>query len=83
MLSELTANALQHAGCVERVELCLTGSALRVVVRDPLPDPPVPVVADIDTDHGRGLLLVQQLAARWGVRRQPDNGKDVWLELAV
>ncbi len=45
-------------------------SADRPVLRHPSPDRPT----------GRGLTIVDQLAARWGI--EPANpGKTVWLEL--
>lgn len=63
-----------------------------VAVRDAIPDPPVPrqPVADIDdlapwsgddnTDpdqHGKGLIIVAALSARWDWKRTPDGGKVV------
>jgi anti-sigma regulatory factor (Ser/Thr protein kinase) len=36
-------------------------------------------VGDLD-ERGRGLLLIDALASRWGVQSQPD-GKTVWCEL--
>jgi hypothetical protein len=36
-----------------------------------------------DEDHGRGLLLVDALAARWGVTDRVGPGKTVWAECAL
>ena len=33
-------------------------------------------------DHGRGILLVESFATRWGVDLRAD-GKTVWIELDV
>jgi hypothetical protein len=42
------------------------------------------VVAELDQDapRGRGIRIVQGLAARWGVDDHED-GKRVWAELAL
>jgi anti-sigma regulatory factor (Ser/Thr protein kinase) len=34
--------------------------------------------AGADSEHGRGLLLVDALSARWGAYRSAGNGKVVW-----
>jgi hypothetical protein len=39
------------------------------------------VKRDVTTPGGFGLFLVQELAARWGVERVVDDGKQVWFEL--
>jgi anti-sigma regulatory factor (Ser/Thr protein kinase) len=36
-----------------------------------------------DEDHGRGLMVVDALSRRWGVRRASLRHKVVWAELAV
>jgi anti-sigma regulatory factor (Ser/Thr protein kinase) len=33
---------------------------------------------EADSEHGRGLLLVDALSARWGAYRSAGNGKVVW-----
>jgi hypothetical protein len=43
---------------------------------------PAPRSAGRDDEHGRGLLLVDRLANRWGVDSQPP-GKRVWFELEI
>ncbi|MFD4257210.1 ATP-binding protein [Streptomyces sp. NPDC058534] len=84
--SELCTNALLH-GCLRdrlfRVETSLAGTALRIAVTDPrgerLPDVRPP---DLDTQFGRGLLIVQALADKWAVE-QLIVGKTVWAEMTV
>ncbi|WP_432994577.1 ATP-binding protein [Dactylosporangium sp. CA-233914] len=84
LVSELTANALLHAGGVEYIDLYCTGSVLRICVHDQVSTPAVARHAPPDeAEHGRGLLLVDALAARWGVEEHPGAGKDVWLELPI
>ncbi|MGP3924483.1 ATP-binding protein [Streptomyces sp. 8N616] len=84
VVSELSTNALLHGslpGRLFRVRLALTASAVRVEVSDTrgehMPCVQTPVA---DESFGRGLLLVGDIADRWGTRpRTP--GKTVWAEL--
>ncbi|MGY0022252.1 ATP-binding protein [Streptomyces sp. YJ-C3] len=69
---------------------------LRIEMTDPrgerLPQPPQQAGPDADPctspavtrrEGGHGLLLVQNLATRWGVAPYPPSGKTVWCELDV
>ena len=85
LISELVTNSVRHAGldASEPVQLsvAIDGDTVRVAVRDPGPgfDPP-PAPSDPAHVGGWGLVLVEQLAARWGVER--DGGANVvWCEL--
>lgn len=81
--SELTTNAIVHADPDSSVVLLLMFAAgtLRLEVRDrdrqnlPLPKNPTPTEID-----GRGLVIVEAIADRWGVR-VTSSGKSVWTEL--
>ena len=67
--SELISNAIMHADApAVGLELtCLEGArALAIVVTDPCPLPPVKRDPSADTEHGRGLHVVDALSARWG-----------------
>ncbi|MFE2290211.1 ATP-binding protein [Streptomyces sp. NPDC059452] len=66
------------------VHLRLVGLRDSVVVEvwDVSDEPPVLKHADDDAEGGRGLVLVQELAARWGSYRTA-GGKVVWAELAA
>lgn len=81
-VSELATNALVHGvppgrGYLLRLWLYEQGSALRVEVHDS--GDGKPRLRDPDGESGRGLLLVDALADRWGVGpRAP--GKVVWCE---
>ncbi|MFG2551553.1 ATP-binding protein [Streptomyces sp. NPDC048581] len=84
-VSELATNALLHGvprgrGFLLRVRY--DGDVLRVEVHDSGPgEPRIPEEPD-ESEGGRGLLLVQELADKWGVgERTP--GKVVWAEFAV
>ncbi|GAA1243225.1 ATP-binding protein [Kitasatospora nipponensis] len=83
VVSELVANACQHAGGA--TELALHGGPHRVRIevtdrstRPPEPRPP----GDPARPGGHGLLVVNRLAEDWGCRRRPD-GKTVWAALAL
>ncbi len=85
LASELVTNAIRHAhdGFSVVVLLMYAAGALRVEVRDhdPLNLPLVANPGPLDPS-GRGLVIVEALADRWGVR-VTDAGKAVWCELAV
>lgn len=84
LLGELAANALQHAGSVDRVAVCCTSRVLHIVVHDSAPvEPWRPPAADAASERGRGTVLFGRLAVDWGVSTGPDGGKDVWLDLPL
>lgn len=78
--SELVTNALLHAGTAIDFELSLRAGTLRVEVRDHAASLPVNRLHDREASVGRGLALVEALAARWGTRPSAE-GKSVWFEL--
>jgi phosphoserine phosphatase RsbU/P len=82
LVSELATNALRHAGTAFEVVISLTAAGVRICVGDDNPRRPQdPVVLpDSDAEGGRGLVLVDELADRWGVEGDPP-GKVVWFEL--
>ncbi len=78
---ELVANALQHGE--PPIWVAATGGAdrIRIAVSDGSPRPPVRPLASTGNMTGRGIALVEAVAARWGVDRDPAGGKVVWAEL--
>ncbi|MEU8867613.1 ATP-binding protein [Streptomyces umbrinus] len=75
-----------RASAVLRIEVTdPRGECLPQVLEPALPTidcAPAPAPAPVtDAEGGRGLLLVQALATRWGVRPYPPSGKTVWCEL--
>ncbi len=86
LTSELCTNALLH-GCLRerlfRVETFLAEAVFRVAVTDPKGERvPQPRAATSGDQFGRGLLIVEVLAARWAVDSLA-VGKTVWAELMV
>jgi len=86
MVSELVTNAVQHGyhNGAERVhlEVATRRDGVRVAVADHGSgfEPPTAAVA-ADRPGGRGLLIVDQLADRWGVAA---NGRtEVWFEMSA
>ncbi|MGW8553428.1 ATP-binding protein [Streptomyces tubercidicus] len=88
LVAELAANAVLHGrvpGRMFRLTLAAVPSAtLRVEVTDTRGDRlPVrrPTGGDAPAESGHGLLLVGELADRWGVQEGPVPCKTVWAEV--
>lgn len=86
---ELFANAVEHgsAGPDERITVaavCAAGE-LRVEVSDPSPVVPVPRSAGVVEESGRGLAIVDALAADWGTEPPQSGvrGKTVWFTMPL
>ena len=81
LVSELVANAILHAHTTIEVRvLRRRDGRLRFDVRDGANRAPARKHYSALTTTGRGLLLVETLAADWGVTPS-DVGKTVWFEL--
>jgi anti-sigma regulatory factor (Ser/Thr protein kinase) len=80
LVSELVTNAVLHARSRAQLTMQLTGTVVRVSVHDENRTPPRRRPYTPESVTGRGLLLVDRLADRWGVTDEPD-GKSVWFEL--
>ncbi|MYU20853.1 ATP-binding protein [Streptomyces sp. SID8352] len=87
VVAELAANAATHGrvpGRDFRLLLLVAADVLRVEVIDTCGDlPPRPGRPGRDAESGRGLLLVEALADRWGVVTGPAPRKTVWAELRL
>ncbi|MEU0472251.1 ATP-binding protein [Streptomyces olivaceus] len=85
LVAELAANAADHGrvpGRDFRLALYVVGAVLRIEVTDTRgQDLPRPQVPASDAESGRGLLLVEALADRWGVTEGHFPRKTVWAEL--
>ncbi|MGE7437489.1 PAS domain S-box protein [Kitasatospora sp. NPDC001175] len=80
LLSEILTNAVQHARGPLGLHLRRTSTELTVELSDQSPRLPQPRLAAADDESGRGLLLVDTLADKWGVR-PGDQGKTTWFTL--
>lgn len=87
LATELVTNALIHADSEVDVRLCERTDRIRIEVRDSDPRPPVPAPIAFTTEvyaeseHGRGLIIVESLATAWGEFRS-GRGKSVWFEMS-
>ena len=86
--AELAANAVRHGslpGRDFRLALLLLPHTLRIEVTDTRPErlPPSPAIPLLPTDatSGRGLLLVQAYANRWGCTVNDVYTKTIWAEI--
>ncbi|WP_245885537.1 ATP-binding protein [Kineococcus rhizosphaerae] len=81
LTSELVTNAVVHGREPLRLELDRRPDCVHIGVVDASPEPPVLRDAEWDDTGGRGIALVDLLAATWGYEPQSDGpGKTVWFE---
>ncbi|MFE0645343.1 ATP-binding protein [Streptomyces sp. NPDC058877] len=96
LVSELATSAIQHARPIKTSEaaahfvgintivlmLWPTDGGMILAVSDPDPRPPAPRAGDASATGGRGLVLIQTMANRWGYSPTgPHPGKIVWAEV--
>ncbi len=89
LTTELTTNAVEHAGTELNIEVAADRTGLTVMVTDFASGPVEELVVGVRNDasdiaevaeRGRGLLLVDHFASRWGTTYLP-TGKGVWFRL--
>ena len=80
LVSELVTNAVLHARSETRVTIQRDGSTVRISVYDTSRARPRLRQLGPESVTGRGLLLVDRIARRWGVEPE-DDGKSVWFEI--
>jgi anti-sigma regulatory factor (Ser/Thr protein kinase) len=81
VVSELVTNAIRHAGGPVRLRLIRERALVCEVFDGGATAPHLRHPRAMD-EGGRGLLLVSQLAQRWGTRFVPD-GKIIWAEQSL
>ena len=81
-VSELVGNAVRYGGAPVRLTLCRLIDGIRVDVHDGSSRAPaMPVAAESaapDSESGRGLEIVSQVADEVGVEQIQDDGKSVY-----
>ncbi len=85
LVSELVSNAVEHGGphgptASVGLEVEARPDLVRVAVADAGAGDPLLGDGAVDRPSGRGLVLVDAMASRWGCDRLP-VGKSVWFEL--
>ena len=83
LVSELITNAFRHGKGPIGLDILRLAQAVRVEVSDGSNKPPVLRTVSEDSEGGRGMFLVEQLAAAWGYSLPEDGGKVVWFDLNV
>jgi anti-sigma regulatory factor (Ser/Thr protein kinase) len=85
LASEVLTNAVRHGSTTGTIQVHVIRHAehLRITVRDA--STCLPEVKDAQPDEvgGRGMALVEMLAAAWGVHQHGIAGKSVWFEVAL
>ncbi|MDG4804881.1 ATP-binding protein [Micromonospora sp. WMMD980] len=80
-VTEMVNNVVAHAATPMTLRLASRGDALHAAVRDHAAGRPAYAgPAPVDSVGGRGLLLIDTVARRWGSTSLPD-GKVVWCVL--
>ena len=84
LVSELVTNAIQASAGLPRpvVRLWLVAERDNIVIRvwDGSTDMPTRRDAGPESEHGRGLMLVESLSKQWGACIKP-AGKVVWVQI--
>jgi ActR/RegA family two-component response regulator len=83
VVTELVTNAVLHARSACDLRLEHRAGTIRVEVVDGGGGTPDIQLADGDSEHGRGLLIVAAYSQAWGVYSTGQGHKGVWAEVAT
>jgi hypothetical protein len=78
---ELATNAVLHAGSIFSVAVELTGTFVRIAVRDDSNTPPMQQDSSPEAQDGRGLVIVSGTAGGWGTVPL-GQGKETWADVS-
>jgi anti-sigma regulatory factor (Ser/Thr protein kinase) len=82
LVSEVVTNAILHARSTVTMTVDVADDVVRITVRDGSPVQPRVHAFPPTAATGRGMLLLDRLAKRWGVEADPvTGGKVVWFEV--
>jgi serine/threonine-protein kinase RsbW len=82
LATELVTNAVRHSRTSVELGVARRRDRIRIEARDGSRKLPERPEAEAPTRH-RGMLLIEDLADRWGVDLEESGSKVVWLELAA
>ena len=83
VISELVANAVDHARTWLTVTIKRDASSVLVAVSDGCDRQPQLQPHDVQARRGRGLQLIDRLSVDWGtISTLPGPGKTVWARIA-
>lgn len=82
VVTELVGNAVAHARSSCQLAVARSANGVRIEVQDHGAGTPEPQPQDLESEHGRGLLIIAALSTAWGIDEAP-GGKTVWVELSV
>lgn len=80
LVSELVVNAILHTGTPFDVVVKASADRVRIEVHDGSPELPIRRHYSAMSGTGRGLVLVERMAAGWG-SELTSKGKVVWFEV--
>jgi anti-sigma regulatory factor (Ser/Thr protein kinase) len=97
LTSELVTNSVKATGitdpsprsallgdvCLIQVQLVLMADSLFIGVWDRDERPPVLREPDLESEGGRGMLMIETMSERWGYQYSKTGGKVVWFELKL
>jgi anti-sigma regulatory factor (Ser/Thr protein kinase) len=82
MVSELATNCIRHTNSCFDLTITRSGRNIRVEATDHAGGTPTMRSPKPTDPSGRGLKIIDMLAAGWGVQSEADAGKTVWFTIS-